>query len=104
LSASVLDPVRAVALEVHAPNQLAHVRLLTIREAAQALGFTEAKLRHLVTRGRVPVVHLGRRVYIPERDLENLTRPSVTAAMNVPRTEPPRVLKFKPRPRRRGEE
>ena len=39
-------------------------RLLTFRDAAAEYGFAESYLRHLRITGKLPVISLGRRVFI----------------------------------------
>ena len=45
-------------------------RLLTFRDAAAEYGFAESYLRHLRITGKLPVVSVGRRVFI-ERTVLN---------------------------------
>jgi hypothetical protein len=79
-------------------------RLLTLRETADALGWSEAKVRHLHKRGYLPTVRVGRRVYLRERDLAHLGEPSLGSLSSAvaSRAEAPRVLRFAPRRRRAG--
>jgi excisionase family DNA binding protein len=45
-------------------------QLLTRREAAAVLGFTESGVRKLTERGELPVVHVGRAVRVRAADIE----------------------------------
>ena len=45
---------------------------LTVREAAPLLGLTPKALHEQIRQGRVPAVHLGRRVLVSRRALEAL--------------------------------
>jgi excisionase family DNA binding protein len=47
-------------------------RLYTIEESAMYLGRTPWAIRHLVWRGELPCVRIGRRVQIDVRDLDAL--------------------------------
>lgn len=47
-----------------------HRLLLSIQEAAEALGIGRSKLYQLVARGELPLVHLGKRALIPRPALE----------------------------------
>jgi len=44
-------------------------KLLTVSQAAGFLGFKEKALRHRIERGQVPVVRVGRSVYLRRSDL-----------------------------------
>jgi len=77
-------------------------RLLSVNEAAAALGFSVDKTRHLVRRGHIPSVRVGRRRYIPARSLAIVTQPTlVSMPEGIGRHEAPKRLVFTPR-RRRG--
>ena len=83
------------------PAEASPYRLLGVREAATLLGFSVEKTRHLVRRGHLPTVTIGRRLYIPERMLASLTRPSVVSAPeDIGRREAPKRLAFTPKRRR----
>ncbi len=76
-------------------------RLLSVREAATALGFSLDKTRHLVRRGHIPSARVGRRLYVPERALAILTQPTlVSMPEGIGRSEAPKRLVFTPRRRR----
>lgn len=45
-------------------------RLISFRDAAAEYGLTEAHLRHLRITGKLPVVSLGRRVFIERTTLD----------------------------------
>ena len=86
-----------------ADDALNGLRLLTLHEVAVALGFSDAKVKHLHQRGHLPTVRVGHRVYVAERDLVNLTRPGLESfAGRLPSAEPPRRLEFTPRRPRGG--
>jgi excisionase family DNA binding protein len=51
-------------------------RLLTVREAAQRTGFTEATWRSWILRRKVPFHRINRSVRIWEQDLEKLLEES----------------------------
>lgn len=72
-------------------------RLLTADDVAAALGFTPAKVRHLIRRGHLPTVAIGRRVYVPEADLANLTRPGESAILDAVAPTVARTLRFRPK-------
>ena len=71
--------------------------LLSVTEVALALGFTEAKTRHLIRRGQIPCVTIGRRIYVAEWDLANLTRPAILPRTDVAPDLAPKRLVFRPR-------
>ncbi len=45
-------------------------RLLTFRDAAAEYGFAESYLRHLRITGKLPVVQVGRRVFLERATLD----------------------------------
>jgi len=51
-------------------------RLLTLTEAAAALGVSTASIRRLVWSGRLPAVRILRRIQIDARDLDRLIEQS----------------------------
>jgi excisionase family DNA binding protein len=55
---------------LHRPKS--QMRLYTIEEGATYLGRTPWAVRHLVWRGRLPCVRIGRRMQIDIRDLDQL--------------------------------
>jgi len=74
------------------------IRLLTVGEAAERLGWTKTKVQHAYKRGHLPVIRVGRRVYFAERDLLNLSRPVVESLPKLSsRRQPPKELRFTPR-------
>jgi len=46
--------------------------LLTIPSAAAYSGLTDRSLKHLIYTRQVPVIHIGRRVYLRRSDLDQL--------------------------------
>ena len=72
--------VRAVAGEVASllrqefarltPSDVQPV-LLNVKQAAVYLGRTEQSVQHLIFQRDLPVVRMGRRVYLHRRDLDN---------------------------------
>jgi excisionase family DNA binding protein len=46
--------------------------VLTVSEAAAALGISRAHAYELVARGELPSLRLGRRIVVPRRGLERL--------------------------------
>lgn len=46
--------------------------LLTISSAADYSGLTDRSLKHLIYTRQVPVIHVGRRVYLRRSDLDQL--------------------------------
>ena len=46
--------------------------LLSIPEASHYLGLLERALKHVIYTRRIPVVHIGRRVYLRQSDLDQL--------------------------------
>ncbi|MCA1844399.1 MAG: helix-turn-helix domain-containing protein [Actinobacteria bacterium] len=46
--------------------------VLTVTEAAAALGISRAHAYELVARGELPSLRLGRRIVVPRRGLERL--------------------------------
>jgi excisionase family DNA binding protein len=81
-----------------ADGDLDLLRLLTVNEAAERLGWTKTKVQHAYKRGHLPVVRVGRRVYFAERDLVNLTRLAVQSLPKLAtRRQPPKRLRFTPR-------
>lgn len=72
-----------------------------MRDAAAALGFSVDKTRHVVRRGHIPSVRVGRRLYVPERALAILTQPTlVSVPEDIGRRQAPKRLVFTPRRRR----
>ena len=53
---------------MHSENRL----VLTVTEAAVALGISRAHAYELVARGELPSLRLGRRIVVPRRGLERL--------------------------------
>ncbi|MGH3117849.1 MAG: helix-turn-helix domain-containing protein [Gaiellales bacterium] len=53
---------------MHGDNRL----VLTVTEAATALGISRAHAYELVARQQLPAVRLGRRIVVPRRALEQL--------------------------------
>ena len=53
--------------------------LLTVPEAAQALGVGRSQMYAMLARGQVPCVRLGRSVRVPAEDLTMWVRRSVRA-------------------------
>ena len=53
---------------MHSENRL----VLTVTEAAAALGISRAHAYELVARGELPSLRLGRRIVVPRRCLERL--------------------------------
>ena len=53
---------------MHTENRL----VLTVTEAAAALGISRAHAYELVARGELPSLRLGRRIVVPRRGLERL--------------------------------
>lgn len=51
---------------------LASPLVLTIPEAAEALGISRAKAYHLARAGQLPTVHFGRAVRVPVAELKEL--------------------------------
>lgn len=60
--------------------------VLTVTEAAQALGISRALAYELIARGELPALRLGRRLVVPRRALEALV--DGAAAVEV-RSGPP---------------
>ena len=46
--------------------------LLKYEGASEYTGLTERSLKHLVAKRLIPVVHIGRRVYLRQSDLDQL--------------------------------
>ena len=46
-------------------------RLLTVDEAGEYLGYTPAAVRHMVAKGQLPCVHIGRSIRFDVRDLDS---------------------------------
>jgi len=57
--------------------------VLTVTEAARALGISRALAYELVARGELPCLALGRRRVIPRRALEALIDSATPAAVTV---------------------
>ncbi len=45
-------------------------RLMTVDEAGDYLGYTPAAVRHMVAKGQLPCVHVGRSVRFDVKDLD----------------------------------
>jgi excisionase family DNA binding protein len=45
---------------------------LTVREFAQYWGISDHAVRQRIRRGQIPIVRLGRSIYIPKNTLEQL--------------------------------
>ncbi len=71
--------------------------VLTVAEAAKALGISRALAYELVARGELPVLCLGRRRVIPRRALEALVN-GATAVTMQQRCSGPRRRATHPRP------
>lgn len=61
---------------------------LTTRQAAERLGVTDSRIRHLVLEGRLPAEKFGRDLVIRERDLRlvedrKVGRPSKAATLTA---------------------
>ncbi len=64
---------------------------LTTRQAAERLGVTDSRIRHLVLEGRLPAEKFGRDLVIREHDLRlvedrKVGRPPKPAQANTPAT------------------
>uniref|UniRef100_A0A7C4TPC0 DNA-binding protein n=1 Tax=candidate division WWE3 bacterium TaxID=2053526 RepID=A0A7C4TPC0_UNCKA len=55
-------------------------KLLTIREAAKYLGISEWGLRARVAKRQIPIVKLGRSVYIPRDKLDKFLNSKIVDA------------------------
>lgn len=55
-----------------------NAQLLTVAEAAEALGRSQDFVRGLIRRGRVVSMRINGRYYVPGWSLEQLVRPSAT--------------------------
>lgn len=51
--------------------------VLTVREAAEALGVSDDLVYELTARGEIPCLHLGRRRVIPRRAVEVMIERSI---------------------------
>ena len=51
-------------------------RLLSLKDAASALGVSTASIRRLIWSGRLPAVRILRRIHIDVRDLDRLIEQS----------------------------
>jgi excisionase family DNA binding protein len=49
-------------------------KFVTLTEAAATLGISYSMLRKLVKQGRVNIVRIGRRILIPEAEIEKLLK------------------------------
>jgi len=56
---------------------------LSVEEAAIVLGISRALAYELIRRGDLPQLHLGRRVVVPRRALEELVESGSTQAAKV---------------------
>lgn len=59
-------------------------RLLTVRQAAETLGWKTLKLRRWIAAGRLPCIRVGRSVHVVENDLAALIERSRTGAPTPP--------------------
>jgi hypothetical protein len=55
-------------------------KLLTLEETAVRTNLSEKAIRMRIFRGQFPVARIGKRIFVPERELENfIQRQTVTA-------------------------
>ena len=60
--------------------------VLTVREAADALGVSDDLVYELTARGEIPCLHLGRRRVIPRRAIEMMLERAITG-VDAPRDD-----------------
>lgn len=70
------SPVESVPHPVSTGVSLSLVEAtkLTVRQAAKTVGVSESQMRAEILKGKVPVIRIGSKMLVLERDLENYLR------------------------------